>query len=129
MDPPDPPSNLGFFFLRGHCPHLQLPIYPPSLSSSDNISKRTRPLTQSPGYTSNAAKSLQKRLLVGTADFNIHCRTLGSVIYFMCSQTSKLEDVRRWEQVIEEALKMDSTETSEEASGKIVEAYDTRTFL
>lgn len=53
------------------------------------------------GYTSNAAKVLQKQLLGDRGrGWNIHSRVLGNVLYLMTGQTSKLEDVRAWEQVV-----------------------------
>lgn len=58
------------------------------------------------GYTSEAAKSLQKHMLEAKGrDWNVHSRVLGNVLYLMTGQTSKLDDVRRWEEVVLEAIK------------------------
>lgn len=59
------------------------------------------------GYTSMAAKGLQKQLLEGKdRDWIIHSRVLGNVLYLMTSQTSEVADVRRWESAVLEALKV-----------------------
>lgn len=52
------------------------------------------------GYTSNAAKDMQRKLLSSghpQQGWNIHSRVLGNVIYFMASQVSQESDVRAWE--------------------------------
>ncbi|EKD12561.1 hypothetical protein MBM_09317 [Drepanopeziza brunnea f. sp. 'multigermtubi' MB_m1] len=52
------------------------------------------------GYSSTAATGLQKKLFQGSADFDVHVRVLGNVLYLMASQTSKLEILRTIEKKI-----------------------------
>ena len=67
------------------------------------------------GYTSDAAASVQRKLLgesvetkpfndIGELDWNIHSRVLGNVLYLMASQTTTEEDVRKWESRLREVL-------------------------
>lgn len=56
------------------------------------------------GYTSSAATGLQKRLLEGSTEFNIHSRVLGNVFYLMASQTSKQETLKSIESLLLAAL-------------------------
>lgn len=59
------------------------------------------------GYTSTAAKSLQRDLLDGkTRGWNIHSRVLGNVLYLMTGQKTSVEDVRAWEAVVVDALEL-----------------------
>lgn len=58
------------------------------------------------GYTSDAAKTLQKQLLETKGrGWNVHSRVLGNVLYLMTGQMSTPEDVRRWEEIVLEAIK------------------------
>jgi len=60
---------------------------------------------QGSGYTSNAAKVVQKRLLNDRGEgWNIHSRVLGNVLYLMTSQTSTQRDVKDWEDRVVQAL-------------------------
>ncbi|RDW71540.1 hypothetical protein BP6252_08103 [Coleophoma cylindrospora] len=52
------------------------------------------------GYNSTAARGLQGRLRADFKDFSIHSRVLGNVFYLMMSQTTKMEAVRRIEQMV-----------------------------
>lgn len=62
---------------------------------------------QGTGYTSNAAKVVQKELLKDLGQgWNIHSRVLGNVIYLMTSQTSTEQDVRDWESRVAGALQL-----------------------
>jgi dethiobiotin synthetase/adenosylmethionine--8-amino-7-oxononanoate aminotransferase len=56
------------------------------------------------GYTSNAAKGLQKNLAVGGDQFNVHSRVLGNVLYLMSSVTSKPESLQEMERLLRSAL-------------------------
>lgn len=56
------------------------------------------------GYSSSAATGLQKRLLEGSTQFNVHSRVLGNVFYLMASQTSKPKTLREIERLLAEAL-------------------------
>jgi dethiobiotin synthetase/adenosylmethionine--8-amino-7-oxononanoate aminotransferase len=56
------------------------------------------------GYSSAAASGLQKRMLEGGPQFNVHSRVLGNVFYLMASQTSKRETLREIERMLGEAL-------------------------
>lgn len=52
------------------------------------------------GYSSDAAVGVQKKLLEtkGEADFNVHSRVLGNVIYFMASMVSEPKSLRSIEE-------------------------------
>ncbi|OKL63200.1 hypothetical protein UA08_01140 [Talaromyces atroroseus] len=58
------------------------------------------------GYTSTAAKGLQQKLANGDAAgrFNVHSRVLGNVLYLMASMTSKPEDLKKIEVLLQGAL-------------------------
>ena len=60
------------------------------------------------GYTSDAAASIQKRLLEdkGLSGWNIHSRVLGNVLYLMTSQVTTVEEVKTWEGRTREILKI-----------------------
>lgn len=59
---------------------------------------------QGGGYTSNAAKGLQKQLAVGGDQFNVHSRVLGNVLYLMSSVTSKPESLQEIERLLRSSL-------------------------
>jgi len=63
----------------------------------------------SSGYTSNAATSLQSRLLttLDSEGGGIHSRVLGDVLYLMTSLTSGADQVERLEKTLLQALDMD----------------------
>ena len=58
------------------------------------------------GYTSDAAASVQRKLLEGEgmSGWNIHSRVLGNVLYLMTSQVTSVEDVRMWERRVRAVL-------------------------
>jgi dethiobiotin synthetase/adenosylmethionine--8-amino-7-oxononanoate aminotransferase len=56
------------------------------------------------GYSSSAATGLQKQMLEGSTEFNVHSRVLGNVFYLMASQTSKPETLQEIEMLLTEAL-------------------------
>jgi len=62
--------------------------------------------SESGGYTSNAAVSLQHELLIlrDEEGAGVHSRVLGNVLYLMTSLTTKEEAVRRIEGVLKKAL-------------------------
>jgi dethiobiotin synthetase/adenosylmethionine--8-amino-7-oxononanoate aminotransferase len=61
-------------------------------------------LDEKAGYSSSAATGLQKRMLEGSTEFNVHSRVLGNVFYLMASQTSKPETLQEIERLLAEAL-------------------------
>ena len=56
------------------------------------------------GYSSSAATGLQKRMLEGSTEFNVHSRVLGNVFYLMASQTSRPETLQGIERLLTDAL-------------------------
>jgi dethiobiotin synthetase/adenosylmethionine--8-amino-7-oxononanoate aminotransferase len=56
------------------------------------------------GYSSSAASGLQKRMLEGSAEFNVHSRVLGNVFYLMASQTSNPETLAEIERLLTDTL-------------------------
>ena len=56
------------------------------------------------GYASSAATGLQKKMLEGSKDFNVHSRVLGNVFYLMSSQMSKPETLQEIERLLTDAL-------------------------
>ena len=56
------------------------------------------------GYSSSAAAGLQKKMLEGSTDFNVHSRVLGNVFYLMASQTSRPETLQQIERLLTDAL-------------------------
>jgi bifunctional dethiobiotin synthetase / adenosylmethionine---8-amino-7-oxononanoate aminotransferase len=56
------------------------------------------------GYSSSAATGLQKRVLKGSGDFNVHSRVLGNVFYLMASQISEPKTLREIERLLVDAL-------------------------
>lgn len=56
------------------------------------------------GYSSSAAAGLQKKMLEGSTEFNVHSRVLGNVFYLMAGQTSKEETLQEIERLLSEAL-------------------------
>ncbi|KAH0536615.1 putative secondary metabolism biosynthetic enzyme [Glutinoglossum americanum] len=57
------------------------------------------------GYTSTAANAVQKKLFSSTrANWNIHARVLGNVLYLMASQTASEETIRAVEGVMRDVL-------------------------
>lgn len=59
------------------------------------------------GYTSKAAKDVQKKLREvseGNDGWNVHSRTLGNVIYLMASQISEESEIRALEGRVKEVL-------------------------
>ncbi|KAH0565441.1 hypothetical protein GP486_001158 [Trichoglossum hirsutum] len=57
------------------------------------------------GYTSTAANTLRETLFNRSgADWNVHSRVLGNVLYLMASQTSKMETLRSIEGAVRGAL-------------------------
>ncbi|KAI9769896.1 MAG: hypothetical protein M1839_003562 [Geoglossum umbratile] len=58
------------------------------------------------GYTSTAANSLQRKLFNGIAgaDWNIHTRVLGNVLYLMAGQTTTRETLEAIERTVKRSL-------------------------
>lgn len=56
------------------------------------------------GYTSTAAKGLQRQLADAGRGFNVHLRVLGNVLYLMASVTSKPGTLGELEGLLRSAL-------------------------
>lgn len=56
------------------------------------------------GYSSSAATGLQKKMLEGSKEFNVHSRVLGNVFYLMASQTSKPGTLQEIERLLKDVL-------------------------